>query len=96
MSKFLSSKIFVFISTFSTFLIGVIAGWLLGYQPYISGYTSGVYIISGSTDTEYVFQIKTAFGYWLLTLLITLVVLFLCIIIRKLYINRKTSVDNEK
>ena len=96
MSKFLSSKIFVFISTFFTFVIGGVAGWLLGYQPYVSGYTSGSYVVSGRTGTEYVFQIKTACGYWLLALLITLVVLFLCIIIRKLYINHKASVDSEK
>ncbi len=100
MGKFFGSKIFVFISTFFTFAIGMIAGWLLGYQPVVSGVVSGWSnswggTTSGKTSTEYVFQIKTACGYWLLALLISLVVLFLCITIRKLYINHKISADNE-
>lgn len=100
MGKFFSSKIFVFINTFFTLAIGGIAGWLLGYQPVVSGSVSGWSSswggsTSGKTNTEYVFQIKTACGYWLLALLIALVVLFLCITIRKLYINHKISADNE-
>ena len=93
MGKFLGSKLFVIISTAITFVIGMIAGWLLGYQPSVGGFI-GQY--GGATSTKYVFQIKTACGYWLLAILITLVVLLLCIAIRKLYIghNSKTETDN--
>ncbi|MDE6001071.1 MAG: hypothetical protein K2G96_01950 [Clostridia bacterium] len=101
MGKFFGSKIFVINSTLFTLVIGGIAGWLLGYQPSVSGSVSGISnsfggTTSGSTATEYVFQIKTACGYWLLALLITLIVLFLCITLRKLYINHKTEAKIEK
>lgn len=101
MGKFFGSKVFVFISTFLTLAIGGVAGWLLGYQPTVSGSVSGWSssfggTTSGKTTTQYRFQIKTACGYWLLALLITLVILFLCIIIRKLYNNHKVNAANEK
>ena len=101
MGKFLESKAFVVISTVVTLVIGIIAGVLLGYQPNVtgtvSGFTgSGYGSTKGQTSTEYVFQFKTACGYWLLALLITLVVLFLCITIRKLYLNHKTNTESEK
>lgn len=101
MKKFLSSKVFVIVSTILTFVIGGLAGWLLGYQPKVSGSVSG-YSTSiggttrGSTSTNYVFQIKTACGYWLLALLITFIVLLLCLTIRKLYFNHETKTEIEK
>lgn len=90
MNNFLSSKVFVIISTVFTFIIGMIAGWLLAYQPSTSGSVSGWSSpyggsTSGHTATEFIFQIKTACGYWLIAIMITFVVLLLCLIIRKKY-----------
>lgn len=100
MKKFLSSKIFVIVSTLITLVIGGIAGWLLGYQPNVSGNVKGSVsgtqygswgTTSGSTTTEYLFQIKTACGYWLIALIITFLVLLICILIRKLYIKNSAT-----
>lgn len=77
-----------------TLIIGFIAGWLLGYQPDVSGSTNG-YVgmyggtITGSTSTTYVFQIKIAIGYWLFALVISLVTLLLCVLIKKQFSEHK-------
>ena len=101
MGKFLSSKVFVIVCTLFTLAIGMIAGWLLGYQPSVSGSVSGhvgmgIGSTSGKTATEYIFQIKTACGYWLLAILITFIVFLLCITIRKQYINCTTHAEIDK
>lgn len=94
MNKFLSSKLFVILTPTLTFIIGLVAGWLLGYQPNVSGNTNG-YVgmyggnVSGSTSTTYVFQIKTSVGYWLFALVISLVVLLLCVLIKKQFSEHK-------
>lgn len=90
--KFLASKAFVMISTIVTFIVGVVAGWLLGYQP---NAFSNIDTLN-MTKTEYVFQIKTACGYWLLAVLITFVVLLLCLVIRKLYIGKTAEAEPNK
>ena len=92
MKKFLSSKSFVILSTLVPLIIGGIAGWLLGYQPNVTGEVKGWSTsiggtTSGSTATEYIFQLKTACGFWLLALLISFLVALVCILIRKLYLQ---------
>lgn len=90
MKRFFSSRWFVILSTTITFVLGGLAGWLLGYQPYTTGRVSGgdwIGITSGSTNTEYLFQLKTAFGYWIIALIITFVVFLLCVLIRKQFLN---------
>lgn len=81
MNKFLSSKILVIFTPIITFIVGFVAGWLLGYQSEAGGYLQ--------TYTEYNFQIRTAIGYWLFALIISLVVLLLCILIKKQYTEKK-------
>lgn len=61
-------------------VIGVVSGVLLGFQPRVSGITV--------TSTSYVFQIKTACGIWLLSLLISFLVMLVCILISKLNLNK--------
>lgn len=92
MKKFLESKIFVFVSTFLTLIIGGIAGWLLGYQPNTRADINGFSAVK-DVRTKYVFQIKTACGYWLLAIIITFIVLLLCITIRKQYMNHTTKTE---
>lgn len=88
MKNFLSSKTFVIVGTLFTLVVGGIAGWLLGYQPSVSGEVhglSGYYgSTSGVTSTVYEFQIKTACGYWLIALIMTFLVFLVCILIRQL------------
>ena len=99
MNKFLRSRFFVAIFTFLSFILGGIAGWLLGYQPYVSGKVNGYSSefggsTKGSTSTEYVFQIKTACGYWLIALAITLVVFLLSVLVRKMYLKNNSENDD--
>lgn len=99
MKKFLSSKAFVVLCTLAALVIGGVAGWLLGYQPSVSGRVSGYAssfggTTSGSTSTEYIFRSETACGYWLLALLIALLVMLLCILIRKLYLQSAVKKDD--
>lgn len=99
MKKFLSSKLFVILTPILTLAIGGVAGWLLGYQPNITGSTSGFVgmyggNVTGSTSTTYVFQMKTAIGYWLLAIAISLVAFLLCVLIRKVYTEHKQMSNN--
>ena len=95
MSKILKSKLFVIIVPIIILALGIGAGILLGYQPVTSGYTSGNMGVSyGSTNTKYVFRIETAIGYWMLALIFAITVLFICILIRKLFLNSTTSIAN--
>ena len=96
MKQFLGSKAFVIICTASTLVIGIIAGTLLGYQPNVSGYVSGYVTTSGRTYTQYVFQIKAAFGYWLFAVAIAFVVLLLTIIIRKHYTAQEPQTETNE
>lgn len=99
MKKFLSSKIFIVVFTSLSLILGGIAGWLLGYQPNVSGKVFGASTqyggtTNGSTSTQYIFQIKTACGYWLIALAVTLVVFLLCVLIRKMYLkNTPENID---
>ena len=96
MKKFFGSKLFVILMPIITLVIGGVAGWLLGYQPMVKGSVSGWSgeyggSTSGKTSTEYLFQLKTASGYWLFAIILSLVVFLLCVIIRKQYINQNTA-----
>lgn len=80
MEKIFRSKLFVIIIPIIVLAIGIAAGTLLGLHPKIvAGYT---------TATTYVFRIKTAIGYWLLALILSIITTLLCVIIRKQYINK--------
>lgn len=81
MNNFLSSKCFVFLSTLVTFILGAVAGTLLGFQPNASNISDGVW--SNTTETTYQFRMGTAIGYWLIALMITFAVLLICTAIRK-------------
>lgn len=96
MNKILKSKLFVIIVPIIVLAIGVGAGIFLGYQPVVSGTVSGTqWGSSGRTGTKYVFRIETAVGYWMLALIFAITVLFICILIRKLYLNSTPSVAND-
>lgn len=96
MKRFLRSRFFIFFNAFISFVVGIIAGLLLAYRPEVSGKVSGGgYIVSGYTKTNYVFDIRAAFGYWLIALVIAISVTLLCIAIRKLYIQSAEN-KNEK
>ena len=93
MNKFLSSKLFVVLSTSLTLLFGAITGWLLGYQPQVRGYVYGGGL-GGTTSTSYVFNLRTAFGYWLLAIVLTYVVFLVSLLIRNIYMNKTTAEEN--
>lgn len=88
MKKFFGSKLFVILMPIITLVIGGVAGWLLGYQPMVTSYAGSGY---GKTSIEDLFQLKTASGYWLFAIILSLVVFLLCVIIRKQYINQNTA-----
>ncbi len=102
MNKFLSGKLFVVLSTSLTLLIGIGVGFLLGYQPQVEGsvwttpsfsmYGDGK--VSGKTSTTYIFDLKTALGYWLLAILLTYVVFLFSVLIRNIYKNKLASENN--
>ncbi len=98
MNKFLSSKLFVVLSTSLTLILGIPVGFLLGYQPQVTGSVKGYGgggSTSGSTSTTYVFSLKTALGYWLLAILLTYVVFLVSMLIRNIYKNKSTLEENK-
>ena len=58
-----------------SFVLGVIAGILLGFRPIVRG-SSGMY--SGSTSTSYKFNIQSAIGYWIFAIVLSAIVFLLC------------------
>ena len=95
MNKFLSSKLFIILSTLFTFILGAVAGTLLGFQPNATNSTGGGWF-SNITETTYQFRIETAIGWWLIALIITFVVLLLCTIIRnQQLVISKTTHNNQ-
>ena len=84
MDKVLKSKIFLVLTPIITFVLFVVAGILLSYVPHVSGSTSGMTLVTGRTTTEYVFSIKNAVGIWLIGVAVSLLVLLVCILIRKI------------
>ena len=98
MDKIFKSKIFVIITPIITFFLFLISGWLVSYLPYTSGRvygTSSQYFgsTSGSTTTTYEFRINNAIGIWLIGLAISLLVLLICVLIRKVYLCSKTKIE---
>ena len=93
MDKIFKSKIFVIITPIITFFLFLISGWLVSYLPYTSGSVSGLYFTSGSTTTTYEFRINNAIGIWLIGLAISLLVLLICVLIRKVYLCSKTKIE---
>ena len=65
-----------------SFVLGVIAGIMLGFQPSVSG-SSNMY--GGSTRTSYKFDIRSAIGYWIFAIVLSAIVFLLC----KLIIDQK-------
>ena len=94
MDKIFKSKIFVIITPIITFFLFLISGWLVSYLPYTSGSVFGTsYVTSGSTITTYRFRINNAIGIWLIGLAISLLVLLICVLIRKVYLCSKTKIE---
>jgi hypothetical protein len=89
--KIFKHKLFIILSPAITFVLFFIAGFLLGYQPKVSGRVSGggYYSVSitGSTSTEYVFMVRNAIGIWLIGLAIALLVFLVCVLIQKQYLG---------
>lgn len=84
--KILKHKLFIILTPAITFVLFFIAGFLLGYQPNVSGRVSGgSYGVYGSTSTNYTFMIRNAIGIWLIGLAVTLLVFLVCILIQKQY-----------
>ena len=95
MDKIFKSKIFVIITPIITFFLFLISGWLVSYLPYTSGrvYGSMYGSTSGNTTTTYEFRINNAIGIWLIGLAISLLVLLICVLIRKVYLCSKTKIE---
>ena len=85
MDKFFKSKLFVVLAPTLNFLLFIVAGVKLSYVPHISGYTSGASgFTKGETTTEYVFSINNAIGIWLIGIATSLLMLLVCVLIRKI------------
>ena len=98
MDKIFKSKIFVIITPIITFFLFLISGWLVSYLPYTSGSVYGYSTMyggstTGSTTTRYIFRINNAIGIWLIGLAISLLVLLICVLIRKVYLCSKTKIE---
>ena len=94
MDKIFKSKIFVIITPIITFFLFLISGWLVSYLPHTSGRVYGTSVVtSGSTITTYRFRINNAIGIWLIGLAISLLVLLICVLIRKVYLCSKTKIE---
>ena len=93
MDKIFKSKIFVIITPIITFFLFLISGWLVSYLPYTTGRVYGIGISTGSTTTTYEFRIINAIGIWLIGLAISLLVLLICVLIRKVYLCSKTKIE---
>lgn len=97
LNKFLKSRTFVIICTIFTFALGMAAGTLLAYQPYVTGTTSGWVSpisggnVKGSTNTEYIFQLNAALGYWLFAIILAFIVFWVCLLIRYTFIHKQHS-----
>lgn len=90
MEKIIKSKAFLFLTPMINFVLFFVAGILLSYVPYTSGKTYGITgTTTGKTSTEYIFSIKNAIGIWLIGIAVSLLVLLVCILIRKIFL--KTS-----
>ena len=87
MKKFLQSRLFLILTPIFVFVIGFVAGVLLGFQPSVSG---GM----GYTSTKYKFHIDTASGYWLFALVFALITLLICLVVRNQYSSCKSNDDN--
>ena len=84
MGKILKSKIFLMLTPIINFVLFFVAGFLLGKQPNVHGLQL--------TQTDYLFSIERAVGIWLIGLAVSLLVLLICILIRK--ISLQTSNNN--
>ena len=93
MDKIFKSKIFVIITPIITFFLFLISGWLVSYLPYTKGYVRDYAFVTGSTTTTYEFRIINAIGIWLIGLAISLLVLLICVLIRKVYLCSKTKIE---
>ena len=91
MDKIFKHKLFIILTPAITFVLFFIAGFLLAYQPKVTGRVTGTIVsyakISGSTSTQYLFMIRNAIGIWLIGLAVTLLVFLVCILIQKQYLG---------
>lgn len=101
MDKIFKSKIFVVVMPIITFLLFLIAGWQVSYLPYTRGDTYGFIssiaggTVKGSTTTTYVFHINNAIGVWLIGFVISISVLLMCVLIRKVYLGYTLKIEKQ-
>ena len=88
MNRFLSSKLFVALSTAATFALSVFFGFLKSYETHADtkGGSFGVF-----TTTKVVMNPKLLLGYICLSLVLSFIVFLLCVLVRKSYLS-----DQEK
>lgn len=86
MEKVFKSKWFVFLTPAFSLVLFLIAGWLLGYVPKVTGDVWGTqYGSSGYTRTQFVFSMRNAVGIWLIGVAVSLLIFLVCVFIQKLY-----------
>ena len=83
MNRFLSSKLFVALSTAVTFVLSTVFGYFMSFETLTD--TRGVFSVT--TATKVVFNPKTMLGYLCLSLVLAFVVFLLCVLIRKCYLS---------
>lgn len=86
MKKFVQSKLFVILTPIVVFVLGAVAGALLGFQPESEG-NAGGYV--SYIDAQ--FNVETAIGYWLLALVLAIITLLICLAVRKLYSSEEKT-----
>ena len=85
MEKIFKSKLFLVLPPAVNLALFWIAGVLLSFDPYVSGRVSNYF--GGETTTEYIFNIKKAIGIGLIGLAVSLLVLLVCVLIRKITVK---------
>ena len=84
MNRFLSSKLFVALSTAATLALSVFFGFLKSYETHANtmGGAYGVF-----TTTKVVMNPKLLLGYICLSLVLSFIVFLLCVLVRKSYLS---------
>lgn len=86
MKKCAQSRLFVILTPLIVFIIGVVAGLFLGFQPRSEGASGGY---TSYIDAQ--FNIETAIGYWLIALILAINTLLICLVVRKLYSSEEKN-----
>ena len=87
MKKIFTNKLFLILTPTITFIISIVAGYLLGFETLSTQGFGHDYRYNFSK-----FNFRLAFGYWLIGIILTLIVFLLCVMIYS--INKKDSKNN--